>query len=82
MIHFLKDIEPSDLLSVCRSTGVTALFIPNAETNPRIQTQLAQKAQANQTSVESNTTLATDTAMVSQLSALAVPPRKSKQARK
>ncbi|KAG2133183.1 uncharacterized protein EDB93DRAFT_1308637 [Suillus bovinus] len=75
------DVKPSDMLSVCRSGGFTALFTPNAETNHRIKTQLAKNAPANQTSVEPSTTLATDTA-TTQSSTSAVPPRKSKKAKK
>ncbi|KAG1780432.1 hypothetical protein EV702DRAFT_1082730 [Suillus placidus] len=79
---YFPDTEPSDSLSVCRSTGLTALFAPNAETKRRINTQLAQKAQADQTSAEPSTTVATDTATTSQPSTSAAPPRKSKKAKK
>ncbi|KAG1818664.1 uncharacterized protein BJ212DRAFT_1346754 [Suillus subaureus] len=63
--YFPAGAEPSDSLSVCRPTGLTALFTPNDETNRRIRTQ---KARANQPSVEPNTTLATDTDTTSQSS--------------
>ncbi|KAG2345090.1 hypothetical protein BDR05DRAFT_947041 [Suillus weaverae] len=79
---YFPDTEPSDSLSVCRSTGLTALFTPNAETKRRIKTQLAQKAQADQTSAEPSTTVATDTATTSQSSTSTAPPRKSKKAKK
>ncbi|KAG2133221.1 uncharacterized protein EDB93DRAFT_1308749 [Suillus bovinus] len=78
---YYPDVKPSDMLSVCRSGGFTALFTPNAETNHHIKTQLAKNAPANQTSVEPSTTLATDTA-TTQSSTSAVPPRKSKKAKK
>ncbi|KAG2152538.1 uncharacterized protein EDB93DRAFT_1272977 [Suillus bovinus] len=79
---YYPDVEPSDMLSVCRSVGLTALFTPNAETNHRIKAQLAQNAPENQASAESSTTSATDTATTSQSSTSAVPPRKSKKAKK
>ncbi|KAG1824256.1 hypothetical protein DFJ58DRAFT_849706 [Suillus subalutaceus] len=75
--HISKHVsKPSDSLSVCRSAGFATLFAPNAETNIRIWAQLARKAQANQTAVEPNTTLATDTATTTQSSVSAVPHRK------
>ncbi|KAG2337854.1 hypothetical protein BDR05DRAFT_1045238 [Suillus weaverae] len=80
--RYFPDVKPSDMLSVCRSGGLTALFTPNAETNRRIKTQLAQNAQANQTPVEPNATLATGAATTSQPSTSAVPPRKSRNAKK
>ncbi|KAG1889018.1 uncharacterized protein F5891DRAFT_1215943 [Suillus fuscotomentosus] len=72
--RYFPAVQPSDMLRVCRSDGLTALITPNAETNRRIKTQLALNAQANQTHVESNTT--------SQPSTSAVPPHESNNARR
>ncbi|KAG2126112.1 hypothetical protein BD769DRAFT_805648 [Suillus cothurnatus] len=77
--YFPAGAEPSDSLGVCRPTGLTALFAPDAEMDRRIQTQMAQ---ANQTSVEPNTTSAADTDPTSQSSTSAASHGKSKKARK
>jgi uncharacterized coiled-coil DUF342 family protein len=77
--YFPAGAEPDDSLSVCRPNGLTAIFSPKDETSRRIR---AQKAQENQTSVEPNPTLATDTDAASQSSTPAVSRGKSKKARK
>ncbi|KAG1828816.1 hypothetical protein EV424DRAFT_1642462 [Suillus variegatus] len=79
---YFPDVQPSDMLNVCRPGGLTAIFSPNFETNRRIKTQLAQKAQANQISVETNTALATNTATTSQSSTQAAPSRRSRKSKK
>ncbi|KAG2119168.1 uncharacterized protein F5147DRAFT_668523 [Suillus discolor] len=79
---YFPDVQPSDMLNVCRPNGLTAIFSPNVETNRRIKTQLAQKAQANQISVETNTALATNTATTSQSSTQAAPSRRSRRSKK
>ncbi|KAG2092325.1 uncharacterized protein F5147DRAFT_779720 [Suillus discolor] len=71
------------MLSVCHPDGLTLIITPNADTKCRIKNhlKLARNAQANQTPVEPNTTLAmTDTATTSEPST--VPPCKSKNVRK
>ncbi|KAG2140593.1 hypothetical protein DEU56DRAFT_797597 [Suillus clintonianus] len=80
---FPPDAEPSDLLSDWSSTGLTALISPDDESTRRIQTHLDKQAQADQTSDERNTTLATDTdsALISQ-SSTSVQPRKPKKKKK
>ncbi|KAG1790688.1 uncharacterized protein HD556DRAFT_1537677 [Suillus plorans] len=79
---YFPDVKPSDMLNVCRPNGLTAIFSPNVETTRRIKTQLAQKAQANQISVETNTALATNTATTSQSSTQAAPSRRSRRSKK
>ncbi|KAG2112573.1 uncharacterized protein F5147DRAFT_683508 [Suillus discolor] len=47
MRKYSPDVRLSHSLSVRRSSGFTALFTPDDETNRRIETQSAQKAQAS-----------------------------------
>ncbi|KAG2742495.1 hypothetical protein P692DRAFT_20197102 [Suillus brevipes Sb2] len=75
-------VEPSETLSGCCSAGLTVIFTPNPETELLIKAKLAQSARANQTSMEPEPTLATDTAITSQSSTSATQSRKAKKAKK
>ncbi|KAG2738693.1 hypothetical protein P692DRAFT_20813096 [Suillus brevipes Sb2] len=70
------EVEPSETLSGCCSAGLTVIFTPNPETELLIKAKLAQSARANQTSMEPEPTLATDTAITSQSSTSATQSRK------
>ncbi|KAG1851359.1 hypothetical protein F4604DRAFT_2045896 [Suillus subluteus] len=73
---YFPDVKLSDSLSVCRSSGgLIALFTSNAEAKHRTRTS-SQNTQANQISVELNTTSTTDTATTSESSISVAPPRK------